>query len=329
MNASVRRLRYFLAVADELHFTRAAARLFVSQQSLSRQISELESELGVALFDRTSRRVELTAAGHAFVPGCREALERLDAASTAAQLAGRGAQGTLTVGFFVLAALELTPAILTEYRQHFPDVNVVMREFTFDDPTAGLGELVSDVAIVRLPITLPDAEIVPLFTEPRVVAVASRHRLAGRSAISVRHLVGEPLTRATNSDPAFRRFWSLSEFLPEPLSVINTTSHAEELEVVATGQASSITAACTARFLSHPGVRFVPITDVPGVTTAVARRTTSGAGSFPAQQFLRTAVAVRNRETATIRAIEDPFATRSVPERASAAARSVKCQRQA
>lgn len=309
MDASVRRLRYFVAVADELHFTRAAARLFVSQQSLSRQISELESELGVALFDRTSRRVELTAAGQAFLPGCREALENLDAATTAARQAGQGGQRTLTVGFFVLAALELTTAILTDYRQQFPDVNVVMREFTFNDPTAGLGELVSDVAIVRLPITLPDAELVPLFTEPRVVAVASRHRLAGRSAISVRQLVGEPLTRATNSDPAFRRFWSLSEFLPEPPCVINTTSHAEELEVVATGQASSITAACTARFLSHPGVRFVPITDVPGVTTAVARRTAGTVGSLPAERFMRTAVAVRNRETATVEAIEHPFAT--------------------
>lgn len=309
MDPAVRRLRYFVAVADELHFTRAAARLFVSQQSLSRQISELESELGVALFDRTSRRVELTAAGRAFLPGCREALENLDAATAAARQAWQGGQGTLTVGFFVLAALELTTAILTEYRQRFPDVNVVMREFTFDDPTAGLGELVSDVAIVRLPITLPDAELVPLFTEPRVVAVASHHRLADHSAISVRQLVGEPLTRATNSDPAFRRFWSLSEFLPEPPSVINTTSHAEELEVVATGQASSITAACTARFLSHPGVRFVPIIDVPGVTTAVARRTARAAGSSRAERFMRTAVAVRNRETATVQAIEHPFAT--------------------
>jgi DNA-binding transcriptional LysR family regulator len=316
VDLSTRRLRYFVAVAEELHFSRAAARLFVSQQGLSRQIRDLEDDLGVPLFERSTRKVELTPAGAAFLPACRDILDRLDEATRVARNTGQGLDGTLNLGFFVLAALELTTPILTEFSNRYPQVQVVMQEFAYRDPSAGLAEGSSDLAIVRLPIALPDLRSAPLFTEPRVVAVATSHRLAARERISVRDLDGERLTRAANSDPEFRRFWSLADYLPDSVaSAVETTSHAEELEVVATGQACSITAACAARYAPHAGVRYLCIDDVPGVTTALAWR---AGGSYPqpsprADRFVELALQVRDRETDLVAAIEHPDVSPASP----------------
>lgn len=305
VDVSTRRLRYFVAVADELHFSRAAAKLFVSQQALSKQIHELEDALGTPLLKRTTRRCELTPAGQAFLPACREMLDRLDEATRAARMADQGAQSTLHLGFFVLAALELTTPILTEFAARHPEIRVVMREFAYHDPTAGLADGSSDLAIVRLPITLPDLRSAPLFSEPRVVAVSTRHPLASRNRVSVRELAGERMSSAVNSDPEFRRFWGLADYLPRAARpAIETTSHAEELEVVATGQACSITAACAARYAPHAGVRFIPIDDIPGVTTALAWR--AGNRSAQTERFIDIAQTVRDREAEIIRAIEHP-----------------------
>ena len=309
MDVPTRRLRYFVAVADELHFSRAAAKLFVSQQALSKQIHELEDALGTQLLKRTTRRVELTPAGQAFLAACRDVLDRFDEATRAARMTGQGAQGILHLGFFVLAALELTTPILTEFGAQYPEVRVAMREFAYHDPTAGLADASSDLAIVRLPITLPGLRSAPLFSEPRVVAVSTRHRLADRDRVSVRELAGERMTSAVNSDPEFRRFWGLADYLPGAAQpAIETTSHAEELEVVATGQACSITAACAARYAPHAGVRFIPVDGIPGVTTALAWR----AGNHLAQtgRFVDIALTVRDREAKIIRAIEHPHIRR-------------------
>lgn len=309
---STRRLRYFVAVADELHFSRAAAKLFVSQQALSKQIQELENAIGTPLLVRSTRSVELTSAGQAFLPACRDVLARLNAGVEAVRATGSGQRGTLRLGFFVLAALELTTPILTQFSATHPDVTVVMHEYTYNDPSAGLADESSDLAIVRLPIALPDLCTEPLFSEPRVVAVAANHPLAGRDRISVEELAGERMTSATNDDPAFRRFWGLEEFLHTPAPpAIQTTSHAEELEVVATGRACSITAACAARFAPHTAVRFIPIDDVPPAVTALAWR--PPAESPLTREFVAVASAVRDREADLVRAIEHPWAERSGP----------------
>src|SRR5215213_760665 len=108
----LRHLRYFVAVAEELHFGRAARRLRLAQPPLSRQIQGLEGELGVRLLERNKRRVELTAAGRVFLDGARRVLEQADQAVTAAQRAGRGETGRLTVGFVGSATYGLLPEIL-------------------------------------------------------------------------------------------------------------------------------------------------------------------------------------------------------------------------
>jgi DNA-binding transcriptional LysR family regulator len=167
MDVSVRKLRYFAVLAEERHFTRAAARLFVAQQSLSRQIRDLEDELGAVLLYRTTRSVELTAAGQAVLRHVQAALASLDAGIDEARRHLEGAVGRLRIGFGMGAALELTPHIVAEFGRRYPGVDIEMREFALPDQSAGLSEHWADVAIVRPPLADPDIVTHTLFVEPR------------------------------------------------------------------------------------------------------------------------------------------------------------------
>lgn len=125
----MRKLRYFAVLAEERNFTRAAARLFIAQQSLSRQIRDLEDEIGAVLLYRTTRSVELTPAGEAFLARVRSALASFDAGIEEARRHNAGTVGRLRIGFGMGAALELTPHILEEFGKQFPGVDIEMREF--------------------------------------------------------------------------------------------------------------------------------------------------------------------------------------------------------
>ena len=156
VDVHTRKLRYFVAVADDLNFTRAATRLFVAQQALSKQIHELEELVGTPLFERTSRKVSLTPAGEAFLAQARTVLAALDAGVQDA-LRARGVEVvTVTVGFGLGAALELTAPILAEFHEQRPESQLELREFPFTEPACGLTDGSTDVALVRLPVNNPD-----------------------------------------------------------------------------------------------------------------------------------------------------------------------------
>ncbi|MFC7965615.1 LysR family transcriptional regulator [Streptomyces cinereoruber] len=300
---NLRRLRSFVALAEELHFTRAAARLFVAQQSLSRQISQLEAELGTPLLRRTSRRVELTLAGEAFLTAAREVLERFDRGVTEARRVGQGERTTLRVGFIVGAALELTTHILAEFTRRRPDARVELHEFGFADPSAGLTGGGTDVAFIRLPSTTHGLATVPLFTEPCVVAVSTTHPLSRRDHVRVADLLDEPIAIGLTDDVVWRDFWTLAGHRGgrRARNLVETHSQSEEVEVVAAGMACSITPAAARRYSPHPGVRFVTIVDHPGSVVAVAHRPDR---SHPlVASFVAAAEAVRDRETGILRTI--------------------------
>jgi DNA-binding transcriptional LysR family regulator len=304
-------LRAFLVVATELHFTRAAEKLFVAQQALSKQVADLEQELGTPLFERTSRKVELTPAGEAFLAMAREVLARFDRGVAEARHLGRGGHATLRVGFIAGAALELTTHILGDFTNQHPDARIELHEFDLTDPSAGLDGGSTDVAFIRLPSSIDGLLVTELFTEPCVVGVSVRHRLTAQDRVSVADLRGEPIAIGRTSDPVWKDFWTLRAGAVGPRSgrLVETSSHSEELEVVAAGMACTITPAAAVRYAPHPGLQFIPIDDYPRSAVAVACR--ADATNPWIRSFVETASAARDREREVVAAIEHPFAGRT------------------
>ncbi|MFC6022220.1 LysR family transcriptional regulator [Plantactinospora solaniradicis] len=191
----LRHLRYFLAVAGHLHFGRAAAELGIQQPPLSQQIRALESEIGVDLFDRGSRRVRLTPAGIAFRPDAERALAHAAAAVRAAQRAGRGETGTLAVGFVGSATFTLLPRLLRAVRDRHPDVTLNLRELTTTQQVDGLRDGTLDVGLLRPPLPAADTgflHVEAVGNERLVVALPADHPRAGDRVVDARQLADEP-----------------------------------------------------------------------------------------------------------------------------------------
>ena len=189
----LRHLRYFVAVADELHFGRAAEKLHISQPPLSMQIRALEDELGVALLHRTRRHVSLTRAGQAFLQDARQILEKTDQAILTARRAGRGEIGELAVGFISVADYNLLPLVLREFRRRYPMVSLSLKEATTDTQLEDLREGRIDVGFLLPPVTEPGIESVPVLREPLIAALPEHHPLAARSgAIALADLANTP-----------------------------------------------------------------------------------------------------------------------------------------
>lgn len=306
VDVNLHRLRAFVVVADELHFTRAATRLFVAQQSLSRQIAELETAIGTPLLHRTSRRVELTAAGEAFLVAVTETLDRFDRGVAQARALGDQTSGVLRVGFITGAALELTAPILSSFTAAHPDVQIELHEYGLADPSAGAATSDSDVAFIRLPSTTTDLVTHRLFSEPCVVGVSGRHRLASNRRVRLSDLLTETLAIGRTDDRAWRDFWILADYRADGdvPRLVETTSQSEELEVVSAGLACTITPAAAARYAPHPGIRFIPIDDSPRSVVALAHR--SGPLDPTARAFVAHALAVRDAEHDLVAGIENP-----------------------
>ncbi|MGW1344980.1 LysR family transcriptional regulator [Kribbella sp. NPDC002412] len=191
----LRHLRYFVAVAEELHFGRAAVRLGIRQPPLSQQIKALEDDLGVVLFDRDSRKVRLTAAGEALYPAARDLLGAARAAEQATRQAGRGESGRLALGFVGSATNQLLPRALRDFRQRYPEVSLRLRELTTMQQVHALRDGSLDIGLLRPP--LPEAEAAGLVVEPigaeRLVAVVpDDHPRARQRVVAVRDLAEEP-----------------------------------------------------------------------------------------------------------------------------------------
>ena len=191
----LRHLRYFVAVAEELHFGRAAARLHIAQPPLSRQIRDLEREVGAPLFVRVPRGVELTPAGAAFLPEARLTLAQAERARRTAQRAARGEIGRLRVGF-VEAAIHsgVLPDVLGFFRMHLPDIGLSLFEMDSVQQAEALREGRIDLGILHSPP--PDADrwlrAEPVYTDPLIAAVPQAHRLAGRRRLALGDLAAEP-----------------------------------------------------------------------------------------------------------------------------------------
>ena len=190
----LRHLRYFVAVAEELHFGRAARRLGVAQPPLSRQIRDLEREIGTPLFDRVPRGVDLTPAGAAFLPEARLTLAQAERAQRSAQRAARGETGRLRVGFVEAATHSgILPDVLSFFRMHLPSVGLSLFELESLRQAEALRDARIDLGILHSPPLDADRwlRVELIYTEPVVLVVPGSHRLARRARFTLASLADE------------------------------------------------------------------------------------------------------------------------------------------
>jgi DNA-binding transcriptional LysR family regulator len=270
-NVGLRHLRSFVVLAEELHFARAAARLYVSQPALSQTIKQLEDATGLRLLERTTRRVDLTAEGASLREDAVQVLAQFERMMERARASAAGRRGALRVGYVIGAAVDIVPQVLRAHAEQCPGVQVQTTEFDFSQPAAGLDDGRSDVAIVRPPIDVAGVELSALATEPRVACLPESHRLAARDEVSVYELLDEPIIAAPGHGP-WRDYWLCCEYRggSEPPVVGEEATFEGEFQAVASGRGISITAHAAARFYARPGLRFPRISDIPPCEVAVA-----------------------------------------------------------
>lgn len=199
----LRHLRYFVAVAEELSFTRAATRLRTAQPSLSQQIRQLEKSVGAKLFDRSRHHVVLTDAGRIFLQQAKDILARVEHAGRLAKQAADGHAGELSVGTFPSADVRILPALRPLVAAHMPDLRLILHSKYAVEPIVGLQSGTLDVAFVRGPIEAEGLEQIELLREQLVIVLPSHHPLARRKAIPVKRLDDLPcITMERRLSPA-------------------------------------------------------------------------------------------------------------------------------
>ncbi|MER5642498.1 LysR substrate-binding domain-containing protein [Kitasatospora sp. NPDC002227] len=255
----LRRLRYFVAVAEELHFGRAATRLHMSQPPLSRRIRELEEELGCPLFERAAEGVRLTSAGELLLGEARELLGAAERAEERVRETGR--RRTLVVGTVAGAGLGLGPKAAQAFRRTHPDVEVHLREADISDPSAGLRSGRVDLALTRLPFDTTGLTVHPLGAEPLVAALATDDPLGGRARLTVAELGVRPwIQLPAAADPAWRRYWlGGAESATGP--VVRTVR--ECLHAIVWQRAVGLLPAGAEEAHRADGIRFVPLDGYP------------------------------------------------------------------
>jgi LysR family transcriptional regulator, benzoate and cis,cis-muconate-responsive activator of ben and cat genes len=261
----LRQLRYFLAVAEELNFTRAAARLSLAQQALSTAIRELERALGVRLFSRSTRHVALTSAGEALVPAASRILTDMADALHAVQQAAEGRRGRLAVGVaLAVHGMHVVREAIRRFAERSPDVDLQVTGYDHSDPSAGLATAASQVSFVLGPLTSSALESVTILEERRHVLLPSGHPLAHREAVVTRDLAGLPWLRVPAPESDWTRFW-FRHPLGEPSAGPEIRSGVEWVPAVEAGRGVAYTLPTLAADYIPPEIVTVPVLDVePG-----------------------------------------------------------------
>jgi DNA-binding transcriptional LysR family regulator len=257
-DVDLRKLRYFVAVAEELHFGRAAEALHIAQPVLSRQIKALEDELKAQLFARDKRATELTPAGRQLLADARPLLANADALRRRFARAARS-PGSFTIGF--MPGLIVTDAVRAMLDRH-PQLTVNVLRTDWYDQTEVIRDGRADVSYVRLPVDQAGLRIQPLLTEPRVAVLPDEHRLAGKAAVSIADLAEEHLLQDPDAVPEWRDIAAeLRDRHRRTAPVFRTVE--EKLEHVAAGRGIVLLPLSTADFYTRPGVSYSQVTDIP------------------------------------------------------------------
>jgi DNA-binding transcriptional LysR family regulator len=254
-------LRCFVVVAEELHFGRAAARMFMTQPPLSRQIQLLEHAIGVRLLERSTRAVTLTTAGHSFYLNARQLLKQADAAALEARRIDTGQAGRVTLGFTAVAGYDLIPELLVAAKKALPELDIVLKEMVSLDQIAALSSNIIDIGIVRPLSTQHAFSKALLLVEPLLLAVHVSNPLARKRRIVPADLGSEPLIMHSPDEGKY--FYNLITALlasagVHPSYVQYLEQNHTILSLVRKGLGAAIVPA-SARHLQFPNVIFKPL----------------------------------------------------------------------
>jgi DNA-binding transcriptional LysR family regulator len=293
VDVHLRNLRYFVAVAEELHFSRAAERLHVSQPALSKQVRQLEIELRYPLFIRNRHRVALTPAGEALLPAAQRLLADWAEAERAGKLAAAESDRLLRVGFKTSVGGNFYQEVASRFQELHPDWRLPMRLQPCSDPTTGLRSGASDVAFVWLPTGAEDEiATIPLRSERRFVALPASHRLASVAAVRMSDLLDEPFIALPAGSGPLRDFWLGNDGRGgrEPIVSAEVEMPDEFYEAGANGVGIFLMAEGNTEVYRRPGLAFVRVTDLTPGWLAVAWR--RGDDRPPVKEFVSLAVEI-------------------------------------
>lgn len=272
----LRHLRYFVAVAEQRHFGRAADELHVSQSPLSQQIRQLERELGADLLTRTTRRVELTPAGRAFYADAVAVLADLDAARARVRSLAAGWSGLVRVGFTGAASLRHLPLVARLVRSHLPDVQLQLSsELLTPAQEQALTDGRLDIGLLRPPVHQPGLTWRTVAVEPLVLAVPVGHRLADAVGVSVTDLAGEVLLTYPGGARSVVR-GAVEAAVHRTGTVVSTVQEVEQTTSMVALVAAGLGVALvpdSVRALHLDGVAYRPVPDAGTVELALAWRT--------------------------------------------------------
>lgn len=286
---STRQLRYFVEIAETGSFSAAAERLFVAQSALSRQVKELEGQLGTALFERTARQPRLTAAGMAFLPRARTLLGDLEKASRLATEIGQGLRGSLRLSHS--STVPLTGALLhrlSGYLQANPGVSMEIAQASSEAQLEDLAEGRLEFGLLRLPVLRQHEGLCvqPLFEEPLLLAVAADHRLASETCVHLAQLREEAFISIPHRQRGGLSYLSAElcmreGFFPRAARVVSRKT--TQLQLIQAGFGVALLPQCM-RDIAPPALRWVPLADA-GCTSTVALAYRRDAGPL-VQQFV-------------------------------------------
>lgn len=259
-------LRAFVVVAEELHFRRAADRLFVSQPPLSQRIRALEDELHTRLLIRTTRRVELTDAGKVFLERARVALDAVASVGRAAVLAGAGEIGRVDLGYLHSTSYTVLPAILKACRAHLPGIELRLHELAVDRQLDVLLDGGVDLALARLPVNHPRVETATVVDEPMILALPAGHPLTALERVPLRRLaddriIGYPPGGEGTLHEIVARMFARARLRPRYLHVAGTLHTA--LGLVRAGEGIAVVPQ-SLRVVRLEGVEYRPIARFSG-----------------------------------------------------------------
>jgi LysR family transcriptional regulator, benzoate and cis,cis-muconate-responsive activator of ben and cat genes len=269
----LKQLRYFVTVAEELHFSRAAARLHLAQSALSAQIRRLEEEIGGPLLLRSTRQVVLTPAGEMLLAEGRAILAAADGTLGRVQAAARGEHSSLSIASLGPVPGALLAPLLSTFSGRHPQVRIDVRALEFSEMLSGLRTGKADVAFLYAPLNEDDLDVTPLLAEPRMAVVPHGHRLAKRKALVAEDLRGETFVAQPDQTPqSWRDFWMLVDELGErpPVSAYVGDNIEEWLHLIGRGEGVDTCPEIIARYFARPEVVFMPVSDAAPTVLVVA-----------------------------------------------------------